>query len=380
MENIGEPIRLTDLNLAGVSAEAARGGAEVEIWTRMALTSDQELFHKIVGNLSSVLEQSASLAGRPTQISRAHTVLLVLRPNNTGELWVDTAAVCAYSALKRPGPIAAGTPLFESDVADVTGMWFPRVEIGPEDRIFCLFREGWRFGLYFDFNADGDLAIEEAKRVLGTLLRRMRYADMYDALAHEPTFHGLVSAGWFPFLEFVSAEFRTLLAAQESSFGLEDMEAELISKFDEVRIDRIFTRWMERPHLKAKEVILAAAMRAFKAKDPVSVIKNVLSEIEGVMSEAYFVATGERTHRIPKLVDFMISAAEKRAGGKDTLFFPVDFGRYLKDYIYAGFSPGDVRSAGSRHAVGHGAVAGEEYTMARALQAILTLDQLAFYV
>jgi len=281
--------------------------------------------------------------------------------------------------LKRPGPIAAGTPLFESDVADVTGMWFPRVEIGPKDRILCLIREGWRFGLYFDFNPDGDLAIEEAKRILGTLLRRMRYADLYAALAHEPTFHRLVSAGWFPFLELMSAEFRLLLAAQESGFGLDDVEAELIGKFDGARIDRMFARWMERPHLQAKEAILAAAVRASKAKDPVSVIKNVLSETEGVMSEAHFAATGERTHRIPKLLDFVISAAEKRAGGKDTLFFPAEFGRYLKDYIYAGFRPGDVRSAGSRHAVGHGAVAGEEYTMARALQAMLTLDQLAFY-
>lgn len=379
VENIGEPIRLANLNLAGVSAEAARGGGKIEIWTRMALTSDQELFHKIVGNLATALEHHASLAGMPVQISRAQTVLLVLRPDNSGELWLDTAAVCTYSALKRPGPITAGTPLFESDVADITGMWFPRVAIGRDDKILCLFREGWRFGLYFDFNPDGDLAIEEAKRILGSLLRRMRYADMYAALAHERTFHGLIAAGWFPFLELVSAEFRMLLAAQESGFGFEDVEAELIGKFDEARVDRMFNRWMERPHLKSKEMILAAAVRAFKVKDPVSVIKNILSEIEGVMSEAYYNAVGERTHRIPKLLDFMISAAENRAGGKDTLFFPVEFGCYLKDYIYTGFSPGDVRSAGSRHAVGHGAVAGEEYTMARALQALLTLDQIAFY-
>lgn len=379
LENIGEPIRLTDLILSGISAEAARSGEKIEIWTRMALTSDQELFHAIVANLAEVLEHHASLAGRPAKISRVQMVLLVLRPDNSGELWLDTAAVCTYSALKRPGPIAAGTPLFESDVADITGMWFPRVEIGREDKLLCLFREGWRFGLYFDFNADGELAIEEAKRALGTLLRRMRYADMYAALAREPTFRGLVAAGWFPFLELVSAEFRTLLAAHESGLGFENVEVELIGKFDEARVDRMFTRWMERPHLKAKEVILAAAVRAFKAKDPVSVIKNILSEVEGVMSEAYFNATGERTHRIPKLLDFMISAAENRAGGKDTLFFPVEFGCYLKNHIYAGFRPGDVRSAGSRHAVGHGAVAGEEYTMARALQAMLTLDQLAFY-
>jgi hypothetical protein len=242
VENVGKPIRLKDLNLAGVSAEASRGGGEVEVWTRMALTSDQELFHKIVGNLASVLEHNASLAGEPTRIAHAHTVLLVLRSDNSGELWVDTAAVCIYSALKHPGPITAGTPLFERDVADVTGMWFPRVEIGSKDRILCLFREGWRFGLYFDFNPDGHLAIEQAKRALGTLLRRMRYADVYAALAHEPTFHGLIAAGWFPFLELVTVEFRRLLAAQEAALGLDDVETELIEAFDEARIERMFSR------------------------------------------------------------------------------------------------------------------------------------------
>ncbi|MDP1948909.1 MAG: hypothetical protein Q8L77_15565 [Nitrospirota bacterium] len=36
-------------------------------------------------------------------------------------------------------------------------------------------------------------------------------------------------------------------------------------------------------------------------------------------------------------------------------------------------------TAGSRRAVGHGAAPRESYTMPRALQAILTLDQLDFY-
>lgn len=76
----------------------------------------------------------------------------------------------------------------------------------------------------------------------------------------------------------------------------------------------------------------------------------------------------------------MISLAERRAGGRDTLFFPVEFGTYLRDYTYAGFRPGAGGGAGSRHAVGHGAVPTDQYTIVRALQALLTLDQLAFYV
>lgn len=378
--NLGEPIYLKDLNMAGVSAEAAQGGQTIQIWTRMALTSDQDLFQKIIGNIASCIEQGANAVGEYPSLSRAQTVLLVLHPDNTGELWVDKAAMCTYHALKRPGPLAAGTVLFENDIADVTGLWFPRVDVGPKDRILCIIREGWRFALYFDFNPDEDLAIEEAKRALGTLFRRMRYADLYASLAHEPTLKGMVAAGWFPFLELGSADIRTLLSTIEADFPLDEAEQALIAAFDEARIERMFARWLERTHLNAREVILRPAINAFMNSEPVTVIKIILSEIEGVMSDAYFQVHGERPYRSKKLPDFMIEQAEKRAGGKDTLFFPVEFGKYLKDYTFADFKAGDIGTAGSRHAVSHGAVASSQYTMTRALQALLTLDQMAFYI
>ncbi|BBD98872.1 hypothetical protein SAMIE_1023730 [Sphingobium amiense] len=380
VSNLGNPILLKNVNMAGVSAEAAQGGQKIQIWTRMALTSDQDLFQKIIANIAGAIEHAANAVGEYPSLSRAQTVFLVLRPDDTGELWVDKAAMCTYSALKRPGPMAAGTVLFENDIADITGLWFPLVEVGPKDRILCIIREGWRFALYFDFNPDGDLVIEEAKRALGTLFRRMRYADLYASLAHEPTFKSMVGVGWFPFLELGIAEIRTLLGMIEAEFALNEAEQNLISAFDETRLERMFSRWMERAHLNEREAILRPAINAFKNSEPVTVIKIILSEIEGVMSDAYYQVHGERPYRSNKLPDFMIEQAELRAGGKDTLFFPVEFGKYLKDYTYADFKKDDVGTAGSRHAVSHGRVAGNEYTMARALQALLTLDQLAFYM
>lgn len=379
--NIGEPIRVSDFNFAGVSAKASRNGEKAEIWTKLAVTSDEALFHQIVPNLASMIEHVARQAGSSVSLTRTDTVFVVLRPDDTGEIWADTAAITTQTALKRPGPIPAGAVLFEHDVADVTGLWFPLVEVGPKDRILCLFREGWRFALFFDVDRHRgeDLSVEDARRTLGALYRRMKYADLYAAVADQPTFDGLVTKGWFPFLELMSGEFKSLLAAHQAGWDLTEAEAALITKFDDARLDRIFDRWMERPTLKVKEAILRPAIAAFKAREPVGVIKILLSEIEGVMASSYFSANGERTHRIDKLLKFVIETAEQHAGGKDTLFFPVEFGRYLKDYTYVGFAPGDRRAAGSRHAVGHGAVDAEDYTMARALQIILTLDQIAFY-
>lgn len=376
--NLGEPILLTNVNIHGILAAPARGGETAEMWSRIVASSDQKLFHDIVGNLVAAVEHYARQAGSYVKLDMANTVFLVMRPDNSAELWVDAAAVMHEIALKRPGSLVAGTVLFENDIADVRGMWFPLVEVGSADRILCIFREGWRFGLLFDGNTKGELSIDDAKLDLGSLYRRMKYAGLYTAMAHQATFYQLVGAGWFPFLELMSGEFERLISMCQSGFELDDSEKALVEKFGEARLDRMFDRWMQRPHLKSRESILRSAVNTFKARDPVSVIKTVLTEIEGVLADAYFRAHGEHTRRLPKLLNFAVDLATKH-GGKDTLYFPAEFAVYLRDYAFADFVRGNGSGTASRHAVGHGALAAEEYTMPRALQALLTLDQFAFY-
>ena len=70
----------------------------------MAVASDQDLFQKIIGSIPRTIEHAANRVGEYPTLSTAQTVFLVLRPDDTGELWVDKAAMCTYSVLKRPGP------------------------------------------------------------------------------------------------------------------------------------------------------------------------------------------------------------------------------------------------------------------------------------
>lgn len=46
--NLAEHVKLSGLQLHGVSAEAARGGDTVKVWTRLSLTSDDRFFHRVV--------------------------------------------------------------------------------------------------------------------------------------------------------------------------------------------------------------------------------------------------------------------------------------------------------------------------------------------
>jgi hypothetical protein len=375
--NLGKPINLRAANLCGVAAEAALPGASVKVWTRASMTSDQAVFHRVAQNLISVISHYAQQVGEYPALSRASMILLVMKPDNTGELWVDSAAVMTENRVKRS--LSAGAVVFERDIADVTGMWFPQVDIATEDRIIVIFREGFRFGLFFDFNPDGCLKIEDAKRDLGTLFRQMRYADIYAVLANEATFMRVVAAGWFPFIEIMTGEFKALSNACESGFPLDAAEAELAAKFTSERLDQMFDRWMSKPHFKEKETILRSGVKAYKESDWVACLKVLLTEIEGIIAEACFAATGQRPRKIAKLLDFTVDTAAKMAGGKDTLFFPTEFAHYLKHYTYADFDAGANQQSAARNAVGHGRAKAEHYTQARALQALLTLDQFAFY-
>jgi hypothetical protein len=112
---------------------------------------------------------------------------------------------------------------------------------------------------------------------------------------------------------------------------------------------------------------------------PCPVLKIVLTEIEGILNEAHRKVHGQPA-KLKTLLAFAVSSAEAKAGRPDTLLFPKAFAEYLQRYTFANFDPSTSSgSAGSRHAVGHGHAAAESYTLVRALQALLTLDQLAFY-
>ena len=379
VRNIGEPIRVTGVKpLAGMSAEAAKGGQRIKLWTRLALTSDDPLFHRLADNLVGVVQNIALRGGAEVNLRRTDTLLLLLKEDQTAEIWADTAAVSLRCSVKRS--MKAGAAIMEKDIADVTGMEFPCVEIGERDQVVCLFRQDWRFGLAFDFNPDGRLDTEWLARTLGGLYRRMRYKHLYDAIADTTTFDRLLSAGWFPFAEIVKAEFSRIIEHCDAGLDLSDIEDEVVSNFDSERTEGILARWVNKPHFSEKYEILQEAIFAFDSGHPVAVIKILLTEIEGVLRTAYRTAHGDSSAKVPELLSFAEQSAETKAGGTDTLLFPREFGEYLKNYTFAKFDPRkELGGAGSRHAVGHGAASQESYTMARALQTILTLDQLAFY-
>lgn len=376
--NLREPIRLKDVNLAGVSAESAQGGATVKVWTRLVLTSDDPYFHRVVDSVTGVLQHLVQQAEQHINFGRTDSLLLVVRPDQTAELWADGAAVSIRCLSKRD--MDAGAMVFDNDIADVNGLDFPCVNIGPNDKVLYLFREDWRFGLFFDFNPDNNLSRENLVATLGSLYRRLKYRHLYDMIGNEEVFARLADAGWFPFVEIIGSEFKELALHAEAGFPFAEADTKVLKNFDDTRLDRMFQRWVAKPAFQSKETILKSAVMAYKANDPIAVLKIILTEIEGILADAYFMKYGTRA-KLKRLLQFARESAEHKSGAPDTLLFSAAFMKYLERYTFANFDPSiQVGDAGSRHAVGHGAATAASYTQTRALQALLTLDQFAFYI
>lgn len=373
-----EPIRLKNVVIDGVSAHACAAGETAKIWTRLSLLSDEAFFHEVAESIGELILGVTRNVGTPVRIMTKNNILMIIHADKTADLWVDTAATVLQILSKRP--IESGTIIFEDDIADVGSMSFPNIKILPTDKVICLFREGWRFGLFFDFNSDRKFSLTDMERDLGTLYRRMKYKYLYDMLADKNSFQRIVNVGWFPFIEILGPDFKKLVNAGNASTALKEFEQQLILKFNEERVERMFSRWKTKPHFTEKEKILRVAVNAFKDNEPITVLKVILTEIEGILANAYK-ARFKRTAKIDTLLSFAIETAEQKNGNIGTLWFPESFAQYLKEYTFSNFNPMQNTShAGSRHAVGHGAAKSESYTQTRALQALLTLDQLSFYI
>ena len=379
LANLGEPMRFEAVERpAGFVAEPVKRGQQATVRTRHALSSDEPSFHQIVEGWEGVIQHIAQTAGMGVDLRRANTVLWVLRPNGRAELWLDTAAVSLQCRVKRAIP--AHSVVFANDIADVTAMEFPCVPLGDADQVLCLFREGWSFALAFDFGTNGQRDVAWFPTALGTLHRTLRYRHQYQAVNTPAIFDSLVAAGWFPFVEIITTDFPELASAIQNGFGLDDVEAKILATFDAARLTHLLERWYTKPHFSIRAALLAEAIEAFIARRPVAVIKIVLTEIEGVLNDAHKATHGGQGAKLRALLAFAQESAEQRAGRSDTLLFPAAFGQYLANHTFANFDPvAGTGTAGSRHAVGHGAAAQDGYTMIRALQVLLTLDQLAFY-
>lgn len=361
MGDIPQAIRLKNFRINGVATSNVKKGERSRVLVRAEITSDQPEFHLFMQGITNLVVGKAKDAGVLVQMDRVSALLVVTHEGGIADLYLQDFPF-EIEITKRN--LAKGEMIYHSDIADVRRLRMSWLTLQPKDGVLCCFKVGWKFALFFDLHPERILDVDAMERSLGRLYRRLRFQALYDAFESEAGLSKLIAAGWFPFIETIGGEFEELLKAYRDDFNVEEETEKLVRRFDAPRIDRIATRWSEGSLLSRRKDILEPALEAFKRGDPVSCVKIILTEIEGILQDLHIGEQGSGLST-KELLAFAANRGAQKASDPNSLLFPQQFLRYMRGYTYARVDPRKAAKA---------------YTMERALQSILTLDQINFYV
>ena len=362
-------------NLAGFAAETIEKGETGKILTRGSLLSDDPLFYTYIESITGIFF-------RNVLVSSVFQFLILIHDNLSADLYLNDFSTKILMMPKRN--LKKGEIIRTNDIADVGRMSFDNIHIKETDKVICCFKVGWKFGLFFDLHREEPLNIESMETELGMIYRYLSFQYVYNTLESAPHFDKLLEDGWFPFIEIIGSEFREVSKAYELLREPHTKIQELINKFDKQRIDTICSKWWDKPLFLDKKIILESGIDSYLRGDDqgfIGCIKTLLPEIEGIIRLHYFEETGKgKNVKVSELISHIVEKGKIKTGSEFSLFLPRAFFEYLKESVFPNFDLERGNISLSRHTSSHGVAKAEDYTKVRALQMILILDQIYFYI
>lgn len=356
--------------LGGFAAENIAKAGFVRVWAAGFVSSHEPQFHHLIRQVWRLFLTNEHV---PEHVSQ---LLVVIRNGVDADVHVDRFDVALEVKAKRG--MTAGENVPVSKVAEVRAAAVMGIDFAPTDSFVLVFRVGWAFGLAFRFVGAGQpaLSAHQVTLWLGQCYRQMLFWHELRVLGQSEPAARLREDGWFPFLELLGGDFEELGRMYSTGGPVSGQVDEWTSRFDGARLDDIVGRWWAVPAFERKRALLGAGVALFVRGDvdsTVGAIKILATEIEGLLN-AHFsprkkLGQKELIARVEKAV-----AAEFAIPG--SIGFPREFVEYLRDVVFASFDLTVGVVPPGRHAWAHGAAAMESYGRARALQLILTLDQL----
>jgi hypothetical protein len=365
--------------LIGFAAKDSLPGQQALVVKRAIYTSDDPTFYKLINGLNKAL-----FAHLKQPLDPISLVLVLLHKDGSAHLYVNEEVGLSIEARIRTS-VEQGQPVSLGSIVDIGPMKILDVEIQETDNVVLCFKVDWKFGLFFDFDED------RAKRplnkgamwaTLGSVYRLLKFGGVFSALEQVPLFDKMTSDGWFPFQDFLQGEWDELVGIYKSDFDQPNRLEKLCKRYDQDRLRAITEKWWRNPIFVGKRSILEAGVRGYLAATPdgyVCAIKTLYSETEGLLRAAFLKKHGRKVRDQGELLDNLSLEVAAVAGHETSLFLPRVFSQFIKEVVFAHFDETkDVPL--SRHSVAHGVARSDCYTQSRALQAILIVDQLFYFL
>ena len=357
--------------LVGLAVSPVKAGRSVKTLIRAFFSSyDDDHRHYF----SQILGQFPALDHHPDR------ALIVIRE--------DTAYIHNHFPLSTTvipkSPIPAHRFVFRNQIVEVTEVHFRDSVFEPDirngDKLVWLFRLGWSFGLYFDFS--GDMRTVDLWGTLGQCYRSIDAHSTYSFLSRQDNVHRMIERGWFPFIQLSPDELRQLKHGIESESGMDAVEDAILGAFTPERIDDIASHWWNDPVYQKKRGIISAGLKAYNDGSDgqtINSIKNLSSEVEGILRMHYDREFSENPSTMD-LKNYLKKRALQAFPHAASLAFPSLFFEYLDGFVFKSFNLRDGPVQLSRYSIAHGVADQERYTRTHALQLILSLDQICFYM
>lgn len=366
--------------LSGFATENAKAGQIVKLLCRGFVNSDDSAFYTYIDGITGVY---LSKAGINEQF--VSNILILHHVDLSVDIFINELPIAVEFLSKRS--VNKGEQVFGNDIADIRRLRFPKIEIKDSDHIIFIFKVGWRFGLFFDFAYDGksDYKVDTEKLYhdLGSYYKKLIYRYLYKTIQNSAQFTEMLNDGWFPYVELLGTDFKKLSEAYLNKFILPDAINKLIASFTPERIEKITNRWWRNSIYSDKKKLLDSGIASYLQNNDagfIACIKILYSEIEGILGYLYLNDKKRYTVKTDELLEHLKEKGFARTRSVDPLFLPDSFEIFLQDYLFPRFNviKGEIKL--SRHTSGHGVAEPEEYTKARALQAILILDHISFFI
>lgn len=364
-------------SISGFAAENIMTGNIVKVLVRASIISDEQEFYIYTDQITQIF-----LSNHYVLTDAIYQFLILIHKDLSADIYInDFATVMEMSPNKT---IQKGQLVMDNDIIDIRRLEFPEIEILETDRVIYCFKVGWKFGLFFDFNNDGLLDLDKMYLDLGKLTKRLKYEHLYKLFESPELLEEMQKDGWFPFVEIIHYEFKVLIEAYKDKFDFDNRIGVIVDRFDKDRIENITNRWWDNKIFFEKQSIIKAGIKSFLQADDdgyINCIKNLITEVEGILRMSFYKDTNKGKGVVIKvLLEHLVEKCIAKSGYEDSLLFPRHFYNYLNDVIFSGFDVETGKLELSRNSSSHGVAQPGDYSKIRALQMILILDQLYFYL
>ncbi|MDY6918077.1 MAG: hypothetical protein SVP26_09075 [Chloroflexota bacterium] len=364
-------------DIVGFAPTNVRPGEFFWALVRGLVTSDEPEFYKYVEQISNLFLNRCGVLQ-----NAVYQFLVLIHGDSSAELYVNDFAVEVEILAKRD--IEAQEVATDEDIADIRRLKFPGIQITDTDKLIYCFKVGWKFGLFLDLDCQERLDVDAAWMALGKLYRELSFQYVYEVLRSGTQFEEMMKHGWFPFIALLGWRYRALCEAYPDGFDFDKRIEGVVASFDRATVEQITARWWRKAVFLEKRELIEAGTNAFLRGDEegyINCIKTLLPEAEGILRIRYFGDTGKgKDVSVRDLVQSIKEMGEAKSGSGYSLLLPVPFLDYLRDVVFAQFDLATGQIDLSRHSSSHGVAPASAYTRTRALQSILVLDQICYYL